>query len=871
MSDPRETSPVLRALLLAWPPGFRERHGEDLARLYVEYYGRHPPFRFWLEVAADAVSEGFGARIESFASDLRIALRGLRRSPAFAVALVLTLALGIGANSAVFSLVNAILLRPLPYASGERLIHLSQVSARQGGSNAGFSPLEVKDYREQAQTLDAVVEYHSMPFTILGTDVPSRVQTGVVSPAFFESFGIRPAMGRAFIESDDDPGAAAVLVVSNGFWRRKMGADPGAIGRTFTMNDKVHTVVGVLPELPQYPDENDVYMPVSACPFRSAEQWKDHRDSRGLNVFGRLKAGIPLARARADLDAISSRLHAQYPGDYPASGKFAVDAVMLRDELTRSARPTLVVLLATSAFLLLIVCANVANLMLARVLRREREISVRTALGASRGRLFQQSFAEALLLCVAGGVLGLLVASHSLDALTAFAARFTSRAREVDLDWRVVFFTLAVSTGTAVLLAALPAAPARLDLMSGLKDGAGATQGRASLRLRAALVVAQVAISFALLAGAGLMLRSLWKLSQVPPGFDVQNVLTARTDLNWSKYPKPESRVRFVREMVDLLRPQPGVTSVAMASAIPLTGGRPFNSIFQIEGREARPDEPSPTFDLRAVSPGYFETLGVSLVHGRLFFETDVPPSNEVALVNQTMARRYWPAGDAIGHRITQDAGKTYVTIVGVVSDVKDYGLDKEPVGVLYSPLAFSPFRDLRVLVRGRGDPAVLEKQVREAVRSVDPQQPLTDVHTLEQVRHESLGGARLTALLLGLFSALALAITAAGIGGVLAFSVSQRRREIGVRMALGATAREVLQLVMGQGLKLVSAGLLLGAIGAIAVSHLMKGLLYGVRAVDPFTFVGVAAVLFGAGALACFIPARRATLVDPMEALRSA
>jgi predicted permease len=860
---------ALRILLHFYPRGFREQYGRDLAELYRDEYASRGPLGFWLSVTGDAVWNGTAARLSSIAQDIRYGVRGLRKSPGFTLVILLTLALGIGANTAIFSVIDGVLLRPLPYPGGDRIVHLRQNIAKTD-LNAGFSPLEVGDYRAQAASVRNIVEQHSMYFTLLGRGEPMRVQTGVVSWQFFDVLGVRPILGRGFAADDERPGIAPVVLLGNEFWHRSLGGDPAVVGSTFVMNDKVHTVIGVLPSLPQYPREQDVYMPTTACPFRSNEKWYANRQARGLSVFGRLADGATLERANRELATISDRLRASYPKDYPAAQGLTAAGSLLREELTAKSRPTLFVLLATAGFLLLIVCANVANLTLARLTRRGRELSVRIALGATRGRLFRQLLTEGLLLSLLGGAAGLAMAHFSLDLLVDFAARFTPRAREVTLDGRVLLFTLGVSIATGIVLGALPALPARLDLMTWLKD-VSSPAGRSHLRLRALLIVAQVAVSFTLLIGAGLMLRSFVKLQSVSTGFDTENALTAEVPLNWTKYDDLPKSIGFQDRLLTRLRGDPAITAAALSSTLPLNQqNNGFNSDIQIEGHPTAPGESGPRVDLHLASPDYFRTMGIPLVHGRLFTPDDRQSPAVAGLVSQSMARHVFGGEDPLGRRISLDDGKTWISVEGIVADVAERGLSDAQPDVLYLPLASFQWNNLRLVVRSVAPAAALEKQLRAAVHEIDPDQPVTAIRTLAQLRSESLSAPRLTTVLLVLFAALALVVTAAGIAGVLAYAVSQRTQEIGIRLALGAAPGAVLQMVMRQGMALVVVGLLLGFGGALVLSQLMQSLLFGVAASDPFTFAAVAGVLLAVALLACFLPARRVMSIDPQVALRA-
>ncbi len=804
--------------------------------------------------------------------DLRLAARALSRAPAFTFAVLVTLALGIGASTAIFSVIHGVLLRPLPYQDGERLVHVTQPARLSGVKNVGLSPIEVRELRARAATVTEVVEYHSMSFVILGGSDPERVQTGVVSAGFFQTLGVRPLLGRLFEAGEDLPGAPPVLLLSYGYWQKHLGGDPHVVGRAFTMNDRVHTVVGVLPNIPQYPAENDVYMPTDSCPFRRATAWDQTRTARGLTVFGRLKPGADLRAARVELASLSGSWQQDQPADYPRGQGLTLDVLSLRDELTANARPTLLLLLAAAGFLLLIVCSNVANLTLARIQRRERELAVRTALGASRARMLGHLLSESVTLAVLGGLLGLGLAAASLDLLVAFAARLSTRAVEVRLDGAVLAFNLLVSVATGVLVGALPALRRARDLSGELKDAGGAGARPASRRARSALVVAQVAISSALLIGAGLFLRSLHELSQVDAGIDVERVQTARVSLDFTRYGGgDQSKTRsLVDRLIERLSAAPGTVSVGVANALPLRGTIPFSTTYVVEGQAVDERQPAPQATFDSASPEYFRTLGIPLVRGRSFTDTDRNVDNPVVVVNQSLARHRFAAEDPIGRRISFDGGKQWVTIVGVVGDTKQQDLTTPVMDEVIGAFAETGFNDLRVFVRSQAGPASVTRQIRDAVHELDPQQPITEVEPLAEQRAQALAPHRLVASLLGLFAALALAITASGLIGVVAYSVSQRTREIGVRLALGAAPGTVLRMVLGQGMALVLGGLCLGLATALALGRLGQSLLFGVGPLDPLTYGAVAVLLLGISLGACALPARQATRVDPMLALRA-
>jgi predicted permease len=811
--------------------------------------------------------------LETLWQDARFGARALGRNPSFMLAAVLTLSLGIGANTAIFSVVYGVLLRPLPYQQGGQLVVLKQQAPLARNDNLNFSVKEIDDYRAQNRTLTDLAEHHSMSFTLFGGPEPERIQAAVVSANFFELMGVTPLLGRTFAPSDEAHGAEAVLILSHQYWLRSHKGDPNVVGRVFRMNDRPHTVIGVLPPLPQYPNENDMYMPTSACPTRSSEQFIANRQARMMSVFARLKAGVSEAQAQADLATIAGRMKETYPDAYPANLGFGLTLASLHKELTQGAQPTFLVLLCTAGLVLLLACANMANLTLARLMRRERELAVRAALGATRRRLMRQLLTESMLLSLIGGALGALLAAWSVRLLVNFAARFTPRAAEISLDTTVLLFTLVVSVATGLVFGLLPALSTRQNLIPSLKEGGRSAAGAGRRRLRGALVVAQVAVSFVLLVGAGLTLRSLFKLQKVNPGFDPERVLVMRVTANWSKYTTAQQYRDLSLRLIERARAAPGVLSAAMASTYPLnplglaTGG--FNVNFQIEGRPPNTNEPAPQVDYRVASADYFQTIRLPLLKGRLFTEADDAQARQVAVINQTMARHRWGDEDPVGKRISFDQGKNWVTIAGIVGDVRQYGLNREPTDELYRPMRQTGGAG-NLLVRTTVAPSVMMAQLRQAVYAVDPENAIDQAQTLENVRDESIASPRLTAALLGMFAALAVFITAAGIAGVMALTVSQRTHEIGVRMALGASAGGVLRLVLRQGLTLVLLGLALGVAGAFALTRMMSTLLFAVEPTDPLTWLAVALTLAVVAALACFAPARRATMIDPLMALRS-
>jgi putative ABC transport system permease protein len=808
--------------------------------------------------------------METLRQDVSLALRGLVRHPLFALTVILTMALGIGATTAIFSVVHAVLLRDLPYAHGDRMMVLRQQRPNLNIPNQGFSAKEITDFRSMSETLDEVVEFHSMWFILLGRGEPERVQTGVVSHNFFEAFGIEPVIGRSFRAGDDTPGADAVLMLSHSYWRTRFGGDPAVVGQVFEMNDRPHTVIGVLPPIPQYPQENDVYMPVSACPFRSAQPTIDNRNARLVQAFGRVKAEAPAGRVATDLGMIASRLQQAYPDVYPESSGYTAMALPLREELARTFRPTLLVLVGAAGFVLLIVAASVANLLLARMVRREREIAIRSALGAGRWRIFRQLLTESIVLAILGSALGLVLATISLDVLVAFVDRFTTRSAEISINATVLLFTLAVAIGTGILVGVLPALPGKLNLSSTMQAAARSVAGGRG-RYRAGLIVAQVAVSFVLLIGAGLMMKSLLRLQAMDPGIQTDSVQTMRVALNFTKYPpsNPALARQFHGSLLDRLKQIPGVRSVGAASTFPLNGTSGFVTGLRVEGHGETDPTRLPRVEITVASPGYFQTAGIALLRGRVFSDHDRFDSEPVALVSSSMAARFFGNRDPIGARIASGSSQNWTTIVGVVGDTRRT-LDSAPSDAVYVPMEQASPLTALFLVRTIGPiGAELPRQMREALYSIDPNQPADQFRTLDEVRSQSVDAPRLTAILITIFAGLAALITAAGLGGVIAFSVNQRTREFGVRLALGATPGSLLGMVMKEGLLLVALGLAIGMGAAAASSRALRTLLFSVTPTDPATYVVVAAAFIVIALIACAMPARRAAAVDPIVALR--
>ncbi len=629
---------------------------------------------------------------EELVKDVRYGARQLTKNPGFALMAILTLGLGIGSNTAIFSVINGVLLKPLPYENGDRLVLLQQSAPLANQANVGISIKELYDYREQLASFDGLVEFHQMSFDLLRRGEPDRVATGVVSPNFFAVLGIKPLIGRAFVESDDDEGAEAVLVLGHAYWQTKFGSDPSIVGQVFEMNNRPHTVVGVLPPVPHYPNEVDVYMPTSACPFRSGAERQIAQNRRAfsaLQVFGLLKPNASPETAATEVATVAQRFQQDFPGinAYRQATGFQARTANVLEQMTSGARETLLILLGTTGLVLLIACANVANLTLARMLRRDRELAMRTALGAGRWRLVRQLLTESTLLSVAGGIVGLAFAWSTVDMLTRFVGRFTSRTGEIGIDPGVLAFTLLVSVVTGLIFGTLPALASRVDLVSALKSGGkGTSDAGGRRRIQGALIVAQVAVSVVLLVSAGLLLLSFYRLQRVDPGFRGDRVMSAEVFGNFTKYPNAEALRRLYVSSLERLESSPGVVSAAVTNAVPLAGLQPGTTRFQIQGKTYDAPEDRPTADVRVASTKYFDTLNIPIKRGRAFAELDHENAPQVAIVNEAMVRQ-WEGRDPIGSDISFDNGQNWVTVVGVVGDVKAFGLDRDAVAQIYRPM----------------------------------------------------------------------------------------------------------------------------------------------------------------------------------------
>jgi len=803
--------------------------------------------------------------------DVRYALRILWKGRGFTVIALLTLALGIGVNSAIFSVVNAVVLRPLPYPESEQLMVVWGNLHKTGLDEVEASALEFKDFQQQCQAFDQIAAYSIQGFNLTGIDQPERLRGAVVSANLFATLRVQPQLGRSFLPDEDQLGNDARVIVSHALWQRRFAGDPNVINRTIQLDGRTVTVVGVMPASFHFPDrEIEAWIPLAFTPDLLQE---NNRGSHYLNLVARLKSGITPVQAQADLDTVTARLSQEHTSTY-VSG-FSTSIRSLHEELVGNLRRAMLVLLGAVGLVLLIACANVAHLRLASATSRYREFAIRAALGANRARVVRQFLTESLLLSFIGGTLGLALALWVVRALVFLMPKDTPRLDEIKLDYRVVLFTLGISLLTGIVFGLAPSfQAARTNLNDVLKEAGRGGDGSRRLKLRNMLVVSEFALSLVLLICAGLMVKSLLRLQEVKPGFDSANLLTMRIALPSTRYETFTKSHAFFQQLLDQLEVRPEIESVGGTNLLPF-GGSGGDRSFSIEDQPTPSGQPRPDEQVRFVTPGYFRAMAIPLLSGRDFTRRDLPDTPQVAIVNSALARKYWPSGNALGKRIAfQKNNPKWYEIVGVVGNVKHRGLDLQDHPELYIP-AFQPlFADgnvpaLYFAARTKGDPLMLAPALRSEVASLDLDQPIYSLMTMDQRISDSIAPRRFNMFILGLFAGLALMLAAIGIYGIMAFSVVQRTHEIGVRMALGASTRDVLALVMRNGFKLALIGIIVGLVVAFAATRVLSSLLYEVSARDPLIFALDAILLAIAALLACYIPARRATKVDPLVALR--
>jgi putative ABC transport system permease protein len=805
---------------------------------------------------------GFG--IETFMRDLRYGLRTLLKKPGFTLTAVIALALGIGANTAIFSVINGVLLRTLPYGEPGRIAMLWERNASLKSDKNVVSPANFLEWQKQSHSFSQMAAVADYPANLTGGGgEPEEIKAQFVSCDFFSTLGVQPVLGRTFTANEDRKGDDLVIVLSHQLWRNRFGADPAVLGKQATINGRQRTIIGVMPPGFHFLDpEVKAWMPLALNP--AMNYWQV--SGRYLRAVGRLKAGVSLQQAQAELTGISKQLEQAYP---KYNTGWSVNLVPIHEQITGEIRPILLLLLAAVVFVLLIACANVANLLLSRAAGRQKEFALRAALGAGRMRLVRQMLTESVLLAMIGGVVGVVLAFWGVNWLLAFGPDIP-RLSEIGIDLRVLAFTLAISVTTGVLFGLIPALQAsRPDLNDALKEGSrGSTCGRSRI-LRNVFVIAEVSLALVLLIGAGLMIRSLIRLQAVETGFKAENVLTMRLELPVKKYPKPQQVVAFYKQAQERIAALPGVQAIGAISYLPLTGLASRDG-FRIVGQPAPAPGEEPGVEVRIITPGYFRAMGIPLLKGRLLNERD-GAEPRVLLINETMAKRYFANQDPLGKRIivTWDGSGRQDEIVGVVGDIRESALEKEAEPAIYWPLPREANGGMALVIRGAGDTTALTTAVEKAIRGLDPDLPVADVRTMQQVISSSIARPRFNTMLFAIFAGVALVLAAVGLYGVMNYSATQRIHEIGIRMALGATRADIMRLVVGHGMVLTLIGIGVGVAASYGLTRVMQAFLFGVGATDAATFISVSALLIIVALVANYIPAHRATRVNPVIALR--
>ena len=805
--------------------------------------------------------------------DLRYGARMIRKSPGFTAVAVIALALGIGANSAVFSIVNAVLLNPLPLENPDRLVVLWEKVPSQGVDRNEAAVANYLDWRNQNQSFESLAIYTWWSANLGAGEsagqTPERVRGFRVSANLLDTVGIKPVLGRSFQPDEDQPGKDNVAILTYGLWQRRFNGDPNIVGKSVTINSVARTVVGVLPRDVIYPRGAEVLAPLAMTPGLMSS-----RSSHGNLTVAKLKPGVTLAQAQADLNGIAARLEKQYPETNTGRG---VGVYSIVDDSVGQVRIALVMLMCAVAFVLLIACANVANLMLARAAGRTKEFAVRLALGAGRLRIVWQLLIESVLLALLGGGLGVLLAVWGVDMLKASVpgdlVQLIPGFNHLGLNSRVLIYTLVISLLTGILFGLMPALQSSKSdlphLNEALKEGGGKASAEAGRhRLRRSLVVAEIALSLMLLAGAGLMMKSFLMLLAANPGFNPDNILTMSLTLPTAKYKEPQQRAEFYQELEHRVRALPGVETIGFISHLPLNQSNTSDS-FYVEGMPTPSPGEEPSGRHRGITPDYFKVMGIRLIQGRFFSEADHAKTPKVMIVNEALAKRYWPKGDALGKRIRfTGAQDPWMEIVGVVSDVK-HEMDKPMSPDYFLPQTQDPWSTMVLVARSRIDPMALAAPIRGEVKTMDADLPVYEIRTMAEVRDRSIGHYQLGSMMFSIFACFALLLAATGIYGVTAYSVSQRTNEIGIRMALGAHGSDVLKLVIGDGMRTTLIGLVIGLLGGFGMARLLGGVMFGVGGTEWAILLGLSLFLGGVSLLACWIPARRATKVDPMIALR--
>jgi len=813
--------------------------------------------------------------------DIRYGARMLLKNPGITFVVILALALGIGANTAIFSVVNAVLLRPLPYAEPDSLLFLNERSPVLDEMSISYP--NFTDWRNQNHVFEKIGVYNRESYNLTGAGEAERILTAQASADLFSALRVNAAVGRVFTNEEDQPGGTPVVVLSHGLWQRRFGGQMSILNQSLTLNGKSYTVIGVMPQGFQYPSRVEMWVPVGQLSGETS--WKERGNHPGLYAVARLKPGATLAQAQADMENIAANLEKQYP-DSNAGNRVRIRTLM--ETYVSDVRSALWVLFGAVAFVLLIACANIANLLLARATARQKEMAIRSAMGAGRWRIARQLLTESVLLSITGGILGLLIARWCVDFILYISPNAIPRSKEISLDWRVLAFTIGVSFLTGILFGLVPSMQAGVvDVHETLKE-----TGRGTTRrhwLRSSLVVVEVASTLVLLIGAGLMIRSFYRLQNVNPGFSYARLASFTVSLPEKKYVNEDQTAAFFKRLMENTRTLPGVEAVAAASGLPL-GNNGWQTSFVVDGQPRPPRDQTPLMEACTVTPDYFRAMNIPLLRGRYFTDQDdrsflagrdmskldegarlVAGVNSI-IIDEEFARRHWPNDDAVGKRIKMggDDSPVFLTVVGVVGRVKMEGLSQDSNRVQgYFPFWQLPFNGMTVIVKATGDPNQLIASARDQVKQLDPDQPIYNIKTMDEIRSESVAGERLNLTLFSIFAGIALVLAVVGIYGVMSYTVTQRTHEIGIRMAIGAQQRDVFKMVLGQGMMLALIGIAIGLVGAFALTRLMASMLFGVTATDPATFAAIAVLLTAVALMACYLPGRRATKVDPVISLR--
>lgn len=862
---------VYRALLRLYPGDFREQYSKEMEQIFraqlrdtLGMGGLLALAGLWASTFTDLIRSAIGEHLDMVIQDLRYGLRLMLRNPSYTFVIVAVLAIAIGANTAIFSVINAVLLRPLPYPQPEQLVQLWEAQIKTGNMTSSVSPHCLKDWQERNTTFEAMASYSYKSFTLLSGEQPEWISGLSVSANFFRVLKTDMAYGRDFLPEEEQPGNNRVVIISNGLWQRRFGSDPKIVGQTLRMNGESVTVIGITPAGFQFPNSIDLWSP------HGIDLKKIDRGTHFLFAIGRLKPGVSVAAAHAEMEGIGKKL-AQENDD------FGVNVVSLHDQLVSKMRKAIIVLFVAVCFVLLIACANVTNIQLSRAIYRQKEIAVRMALGAGRRRIIRQLVTEGLMLSFISGIIGLLLAHWSIKLLVTVLLELPS-SFPVAIDNKVLAFTILLSFITGIVTSVLPAFQfIGLDINHTLKEAGRAASASLRInRLRSSLVVVEVALAMVLLIGAGLLISSFYRLINVDPGFNTENLMTMAISLPRAKYATEQQQIAFTQELLERARAIEGIEAIGAVNDLPFSYSRSASSL-TIPGRaQEKPEDPN-SADFRAVSPDYFRALGIPVLRGRNFTDQDNRNSTGVVIINERMARQFWPNEEALGKTIiigspeeTKFWGKELTReVVAVVGDIKHNQLDEQPAATMYVPLMQAPSSRIFLAVRARGESSSIVGSLRKVVASIDKDQSLYNVRTMAARIAESISSRRANAWLLGCFAAVTLLLAAIGIYGVLSFSVSQRLHEIGIRIALGASQRDILKMIVGQGLLLAMIGVGVGVCLALALTRLMTSMLYGVSAVDPVVYLLVPGLVFVIALLACFLPARRALKVDPIVVLR--